>query len=48
MSAFSAANSIQYADFISASSDGTSVVTETYSDDDEFMPSDEMSDELRL
>ena len=48
MSAFSAANSIQYADFISASSDGTSMVTETYSDDDEFMSSDDMSDELRL
>ena len=48
MSAVSAANSIQYVDFISASSDGTSMVTEIYSDDDAFMSSDDVSDELRL
>ena len=48
MTAVSAANSIRYADMISASSDGTSMVTETYSDDEELMSSDEISDGLRL
>ena len=49
MSVFSAANSIQYADFISAYSDGTSMVTETaIVDDDEFMSSDEMSIDVEI
>ena len=52
MSAFSAANSIQYADFISASSDGKSMVAETETtaivDDDEFMSSDEMTIDVEV
>ena len=44
MSAFSAANPIQYADLISASSDGKSMVTEApIVDDDDLLSSDEMT-----
>ena len=52
MPAFSAANSIQYADCISPNSDGTSMVAETQTtaivDDDEFMSSDEMTIDVEI
>ena len=49
MSAFSAANCIQYADLISAYSDGTSMdYPEAIVDDDEFMSSDEMSIDVEI
>ena len=52
MSALSAAKSIQYTDFISASSDGTSMVTEARTtasvDDEEFMSSDEMTIDVEI
>ena len=50
MSSYDQANSIQYADFVSANSDGTSMVTEAQTiaivDDDEFMSSDDMTPEI--